>query len=353
MTAPAAASSSSPSRRRPRQDLSKTEAAVCGAIAGGASRVLTAPFDVVKIRFQLQVGSIATAADRQRLAYQTVAGSLRKVAREEGLIGLWRGNLAATYLWIGYGAVQFPVYEALKPELACMPSLAPVAAFVAGGGAGLAATVATYPFDVIRTQFAAQGLPRAHETMASFVRATLRTQGWKGLFAGLTPTALQIIPRMGLSFALYEKMDAAAATAAANTQSDEKEGGSGVLWGEEVRQWCLSAVYGGVSGGIARAAVHPLDTLKRRMQAQVLFVLSSDAPTTILNSSTKPPTRRFHSSWDCLLHIVRHEGVTALYKGLAPTLLKSVLSTAIIFAVYEGLKTRLLHAAAAREENRK
>lgn len=322
--------------------------------------MLTAPFDVVKIRFQLQVGSIATAADRQRLAYQTVAGSLRKVAREEGLIGLWRGNLAATYLWIGYGAAQFPVYEALKTELAGMPSLAPVAAFVAGGGAGLAATVATYPFDVIRTQFAAQGLPRAHETMASFVKATLRTQGWKGLFAGLTPTALQIIPRMGLSFALYEKMDAAAAVAATSAapsqQSDEKEGGNNEWWGEEVRQWCLSAVYGGVSGGIARVAVHPLDTLKRRMQAQVLFVLSSDAPATTSSNSntTPPPTRRFHSSWDCLVHIVRHEGVTALYKGLAPTLLKSVLSTAIIFAVYEGLKTRmLLRVAAQEEESRK
>jgi len=315
--------------------------------------VLTAPFDVVKIRFQLQVGSIATAADRQRLAYQTVAGSLRKVAREEGIIGLWRGNLAATYLWIGYGAVQFPVYEALKMELAGMPALAPVAAFVAGGGAGLAATVATYPFDVIRTQFAAQGLPRAHETMASFVKATLRVQGWKGLFAGLTPTALQIIPRMGLSFALYEKMDAAAAAAAAASTvaaaGSNEAGASGSEWlGEEVRRWCLSAVYGGVSGGIARVAVHPLDTLKRRLQAQVLVVLSDDAPTT--STTTPEKGSKTKSSWDCLQHLVRHEGVTALYKGLAPTLLKSVLSTAIIFAVYEGLKTRLLLGQHEKEE---
>lgn len=344
--------------------MSKTEAAACGAIAGGASRVLTAPFDVIKIRFQLQMGSISTAADRQRLAYQTVAGSLRKVAREEGLIGLWRGNLAATYLWIGYGAIQFPVYEALKTELKCMPAVAPVAAFVAGGGAGLVATVATYPFDVIRTQFAAQGLPRAHETMASFVMATLRAQGWKGLFAGLAPTALQIIPRMGLSFALYEKMDGAAAAAAGGTSNprEDKEGAGDEWWWEESRRWCLSAVYGGVSGGIARVAIHPLDTLKRRMQARVLIGVSSDAPIgaeamqstiPVEGSNTRPATARSPSSWDCLGRIVRREGVTAVFKGLAPTLLKSVLSTAIIFAVYEGLKARLLLAAAARTEEEK
>lgn len=96
--------------------MSTTASALSGAIAGGASpilgfplspierttdhpssptqpgmsRMLTAPFDVVKVRLQLQVGPIAKSAQRQRLAYQSVWGALRKVAREEGLVGLWR-----------------------------------------------------------------------------------------------------------------------------------------------------------------------------------------------------------------------------------------------------------------------
>jgi len=32
--------------------------------------------------------------------------------------------------------------------------------------------------------------------------------------------------------------------------------------------------------------------------------------------------------------------VAALYKGLAPTLFKSVISSAVIFSCYEGLKRR-------------
>lgn len=56
----------------------------------GMSRLLTAPFDVVKIRFQLQVGPIANTADRRRLPYTSIWGALRKVAREEGVLGLWR-----------------------------------------------------------------------------------------------------------------------------------------------------------------------------------------------------------------------------------------------------------------------
>ena len=56
----------------------------------GMSRLLTAPFDVVKIRFQLQVGPIANTTDRRRLPYTSVWGALRNVAREEGVLGLWR-----------------------------------------------------------------------------------------------------------------------------------------------------------------------------------------------------------------------------------------------------------------------
>lgn len=323
----------------PKEDISKTQASVCGAIAGGASRLLTSPFDVLKIRFQLQVGPIHTQAQRARLAYHTVWQSLTKVTREEGLIGLWRGNLAATYLWVGYGAVQFPVYEFLKTELpAAVPEMRKFDTFIAGGGAGLAATVATYPFDVIRTQFAAQGLPRAHKTMWSFVQATVKgSQGVRGLFAGLMPTAVQIIPRMGLSFALYEKLEAMNHKNEEPKEEAHDENEHEIFLAEAYR-WCLSALYGGLSGGIARVVVHPLDTLKRRMQAQVFVSTHTEV-------YGEQSTRTFPNSWACLQHIVKEEGFLALYKGLSPTLLKSVLSTAIIFSVYEGLKARLLLAA--------
>jgi hypothetical protein len=141
-----------------------------------------------------------------------------------------RGNLAATYLWIGYGAVQvrlghmmltnprideswlnlglkegldrsaltdldmtchamthlhtstnatpqFPVYEAIKDRLG--PSSTGV--FWAGGTAGLVATVATYPLDVIRTQFAAQGIPRVRAFIYINVRVWRCECWWFGL----------------------------------------------------------------------------------------------------------------------------------------------------------------------------
>ena len=80
--------------------------AIAGAAAGATARLLTAPFDVLKIRFQLQ------GPGEQK--YKTMLQSFRTVIREEGVLALWKGNLSATYLWVTYMMVQFSIYGALK-----------------------------------------------------------------------------------------------------------------------------------------------------------------------------------------------------------------------------------------------
>jgi solute carrier family 25 thiamine pyrophosphate transporter 19 len=62
--------------------------------------------------------------------------------------------------------------------------------FLAGAGAGITATIATYPFDIMRTQFAIQGKEKLHKTMYSFIDYTLRTKGPQGFFAGVTPAVI-------------------------------------------------------------------------------------------------------------------------------------------------------------------
>lgn len=39
---------------------------------------------------------------------------IRKVHCEEGVRGFWRGNIAATYLWVSYSAVQVRIFIFLQ-----------------------------------------------------------------------------------------------------------------------------------------------------------------------------------------------------------------------------------------------
>ncbi len=98
-----------------------------------------------------------------------MAQTAASIFRDEGVRGLWRGNVPAEILWVSYAAVQFSVYAAARSLLLELGAAAPgeraslaerVAPVVAGGVAGVAATVATYPFDVVRTHIASQGVPK-------------------------------------------------------------------------------------------------------------------------------------------------------------------------------------------------
>lgn len=86
---------------------------ISGAFAGASARLVTAPFDVLKIRFQLQFA--------EKVKYTSITQAFSTVIKEEGIFGLWKGNIAATYLWISYATIQFGMYGLLKDTLQGLP----------------------------------------------------------------------------------------------------------------------------------------------------------------------------------------------------------------------------------------
>jgi solute carrier family 25 thiamine pyrophosphate transporter 19 len=299
---------------------------VAGAAAGAGARLLTAPLDLIKIRRQL-----VPTCDR------TLLKSWAHIFRTEGGIGaLYRGNIAATYLWIGYAAVQFSLYartstyihsfEHLQPvSLSIPPALAapytgfqtvmqtigknPTAvAFCSGATAGVGATLSTYPFDICRTAFAASGLKNGGAstlTLKVFATDMIKRKGMRGFYAGGASAVVQIIPYMGINFALYDYLER---YSEANRQS---VGSSGLA--------------GTIAGGVSKLLVYPMDTVKKRLQAQAFSHTASTYKGTI----------------HCFTTILKKEGAASLYKGLVPTVLKSCVGTGFSFACFTLTKNSL------------
>ena len=122
--------------------------AIAGGMAGLTSRFVIAPLDVVKIRLQLQSG---------KMTYRNALHACKTIVAQEGLTALWKGNIPAELLYVSYSMVQFLAYREAHVllEKAGLPSS--YRPFVAGATAGTCATVVTYPLDLLRTRFAAQG----------------------------------------------------------------------------------------------------------------------------------------------------------------------------------------------------
>ena len=182
--------------------------ATAGAIAGCAARFAVGPLDVIKIRFQVQLEPIAKRAagiDATSLAskYTGLRQALTTIVREEGIKvrhayqtqkhgpklkgliqdagtqGLWRGTLPGQLLTIPYTAVQFVTLQQVRHfahESGISNSMGGKSlSFVSGAMAGAAATIASYPFDILRTTLAAQGEPKVHNLQINLMCIFIRS----------------------------------------------------------------------------------------------------------------------------------------------------------------------------------
>ena len=238
---------------------------------------------------------------------------------------------------------------------------ASVAAFWAGGAAGTFATLATYPFDVCRTTFAARGIsnPRMVETeiklsaqavrlssnyhssasrpvpfsslvepqylrtpnnpsldlptnqpprtLTEFAVQLYKQKGIRDFYYGASPAILQIVPYMGLNFMIYDALVA----------GDKRVQNSGYA--------------GALSGATSKIIVYPIDTVKRRLQAQA-FYSTSTSDWHFQTGQGRPP-RKYAGMFDCAIRVARDEGLSSFYRGVVPSVLKTTIASSLSFAL--------------------
>lgn len=307
---------------------------MAGAFAGMISRVVVAPLDVIKIRMQVQVEPVLRLASSKTLGkYTGIAQCARTILKEEGARGLWAGTVPALFLWVPYTAVQFAAlgeFKKISIEKGLNPDKPPLA-FVGGAVAGAAATVVTYPFDVMRTVLAAQGSPRVYNSLPEAFLGILKTRGPQGLYAGVGVTLLEIAPASAIQFGAY---------AALKDLAEKNGAGSG----SDTSSSLINAGCGFGAGSIARLIIHPLDVVKKRFQVAGLAKS--------LRYGERVASKEFSSFASAFNAILKREGVRGFYKGLTPGLIKSAPASAITFAAYE-VATRFLANADERDENSK
>ncbi|VVC27202.1 Mitochondrial carrier protein,Mitochondrial carrier domain,Mitochondrial substrate/solute carrier [Cinara cedri] len=289
-----------------------------GACSGSITRFVSQPFDVIKIRFQLQVEPVSQISCNSK--YKSIFQSICLINKEEGIKALWKGHIPGQLLSSTYGLTQFGVFQTslkylsiTETELNQNSSVH----FVCGVMSSTIATIASYPFDVIRTRLVAQKSNQIYKNMRQVAFSIYKTEGVLAYYRGLFPTLVQNSLQGGLIFMFYNSFTKFTST---NTRT-HKTGSEDYL--NTVKQ--LSS--GFLSGIAAKTCIYPLDIVKKRLQLQDFVKTRNDFGKKFVCKGLV----------DCIYLTIKEESFFGLFKGLSPSLLKAGVSTALHLAIYEHI----------------
>lgn len=273
-----------------------------GAVAGAVAKTVIAPLERTKISFQV---------DSQSFSFLKAFQFLVKSYKTDGLLSLWRGNSATMARIVPYAAIQFASYEQykhlLRPSSSHEQALSPPRRFIVGSLAGMTATICTYPLDLTRARMALMHQHVPHAFVHTFT-SVLRAKGVRGLYRGVWPTLVGIIPYSGTSFFTFETLK--------KLHQD---------YSHKPPSPITRLVFGALAGLLGQTVTYPMDIVRRRMQTE---------------GAALPVA--YNSIVSTLSYVYRTEGVRGLFKGVTMNWVKGPIVISISFNLYDLITHRFL-----------
>lgn len=183
----------------------------------------------------------------------------------------------------------------------------------AGAAAGAIAATIVCPLDVIKTRLQVHGLPDVPHSgqrgsiIITSLRNIIQTEGVKGMYRGLTPTLVALLPNWAVYFTVYGHLKGLLCTHVDN--SCQLTFGANMI-----------AASG--AGAATAIATNPLWVVKTRLQTQGM------------RHGVVP----YNGIFSALRRIAHEEGIRGLYSGLLPSL-AGLSHVAIQFPLYEKMKS--------------
>ncbi|KAL5722109.1 Nicotinamide adenine dinucleotide transporter 2 [Ranunculus cassubicifolius] len=185
----------------------------------------------------------------------------------------------------------------------------------AGAAAGAISATFVCPLDVIKTRLQVYGLPKLSHSgqkgslIVASLKNIIKNEGVSGMYRGLSPTILALLPNWAVYFTVYEKLKCAL----------HSHGDGQLTFGANI----VAATGAGAATAIT---TNPLWVVKTRLQTQGM----------------RPGVVPYTSIVSALTRIVHEEGFRGLYSGLLPSLV-GVSHVAIQFPMYEKTKSYIAH----------
>lgn len=272
-----------------------------GGSAGFVEICIMHPLDVVKTRFQFQKGF-------SQSNYTSIMDCFQKTIRNEGFFAIYKGILPPILAETPKRATKFFTFEQYKKLFSFGSSTHSAHSLVlAGLCAGLTEAVIVNPFEVVKVRLQTDKQEFSKQK-SSFETARMIYKeggfGSNGLNRGLTST----LGRNGIWNAIYFGFYHNIKVYIPKTDNKASEYG-------------YRSLAGFTAGSIASTINIPWDVAKSRIQGY----------------HADESSRKYKTCIQTMNLVYREEGIRALFKGLAPKLLRLGPGGAIMMIAYEEI----------------
>ncbi|KAI9757947.1 MAG: hypothetical protein M1815_005581 [Lichina confinis] len=185
---------------------------LAGGVAGLISQAVVYPIDTLKFRMQCETVEGGLRGNR------LIANTAMKMLSTSGIRAFYKGLPMGLVGVFPYAAIDLGTFEYLKRTLTrrnarrrgCHEDDALLGSFATAGIGAVSGTLGAsivYPLNLLRTRLQAQGTaihPATYTGILDVTRKTVSREGIRGLFKGLTPNLLKVVPAVSISYVVYE-----------------------------------------------------------------------------------------------------------------------------------------------------
>ncbi|XP_062284772.1 mitochondrial adenyl nucleotide antiporter SLC25A24 [Scomber scombrus] len=173
---------------------------VAGSLAGAIAQTAIYPMEVLKTRLTL----------RKTGQYSGIIDCAKQILQREGVMAFYKGYVPNLLGIVPYAGIDLAVYETLKFSwLNRNKGLADPGVMVLVGCGAISSTcgqLASYPLALIRTRMQAQALEKGAPMPSwwALIHNIVSKEGVFGLYRGISPNLLKVIPAVSVSYVAYE-----------------------------------------------------------------------------------------------------------------------------------------------------
>eukprot|EP00939_MAST-03C_sp_MAST-3C-sp1_P001768 g1768.t1 len=191
------------------EELSTAQLMACGTLAGLFQQGMTFPFEFVRTRLSLQMGS--------QKYYNGFWDCIAKTIRQEGPLSLYKGLAPTLIAGAPYVGLQMTFFTRWKSLIGGVvhDENKTITKLSSGALAGLCAQMITYPGDTVRRRMianGAEGRERVYSSTLDCGRKIIRLEGIRGFYKGASANAMRCAPAAAIQFYCYDKFSSLLAT---------------------------------------------------------------------------------------------------------------------------------------------